>query len=172
MTDSSFKAMNIPYYYAVGCRDGAYSFEIAYTSDTNIAVAMRNAFENTWKKYPNKRYYVKGFNANGTVLEPYNKPRDGQGFYISALPSFKPMNLGEKSLAYPLRIFNSPQISDAVAVFASHEIADKVGIRLMETNMACKTMNGLMVDPRFYFDYSCPAINGEALNRCFEEGQL
>lgn len=60
----------------------------------------------------------------------------------------------------------------AVAVFADHEIADKVGKRLIDSHMASTTMNGSIIDPAFYVAYSCPPISGETLNGWFKEGVL
>lgn len=172
MTNKNFKALGIDHYYAIGCRNGAYTFDIAYTSDESIAVALRNALEDTWKNHPNKRYRIHGFNGNGTVLEPYGKPHNDQYFWISALATFIPMDIGDKSIAIPLRINNSPRVGDTVAVFASYKMADKVGIRLMDSYKPYKTMNGFTINPCFYFDYRCPAISGEVLNNWFKEGQL
>lgn len=59
-----------------------------------------------------------------------------------------------------------------VAVFADHEIADKVGKRLIDSHMASTTMNGSIIDPAFYVAYSCPPISGETLNGWFKEGVL
>lgn len=172
MTDKNFKALGIDHYYAIGCCSGFHSFDIAYTSDEAIAVALRNAYEDTWKNHPSRQYSVHGFNGLGLVLEPYSKPHDRQYFWISVLSSFNPMNIQNEVGAYPLRICCSPRVSDAVAVFADHEIADKVGKKLIKSHMISKTMNGFMIDPAFYVGYSCPQVSGETLNRWFKEGVL
>lgn len=172
MTDSDFKAMGIDHYYAIGCSKGGLSLDIAYTSDGAIATALLHALKSTWANHPNKRYRVHGFNGVEVVFEPYSKPHSDQYFWMSVLSPCTPMCIDNACMAYPLRITHSPRISDSVAVFASHEIADKVGVKLMDSTLTCKTMNGFMIDPCFYFDYRCPSISGDALNGWFKEGQL
>lgn len=43
------KAVGIDHYYAIGVRNGVNRFDVAYTSDEAIAVALRNALEDTWE---------------------------------------------------------------------------------------------------------------------------
>ena len=169
---TNFKALGITHYYAIGARNGVNSFDIAYTSDEAIAVALRNALEDTWKNHPNKRYRVHGINGRELVLEPYKKAPKGQYFWISVLSPCNPMAIYDTCIAYPLRVCCSPRVSDAVAVFADHEIADKVGKRLIKSHMPSTTMNGFIIDPAFYVGYSCPQVLGETLNGWFKEGVL
>lgn len=173
MTDkNNFKAVGIDHYYAIGCSKGGKSFDIAYTSDGAIATALLHALKSTWANHPNKRYRVHGFNGVEVVLEPYSKPHSDQYFWISVLSSYNPMTIDDACTAVALRINKYPWESDAVAVFASHQMADKVGASLMESTMITKTMSGFMVDPKFYFDYRCPIYLGESLNKWFMEGRL
>ena len=172
MSDPNFKAVGIDHYYAIGCSKGSLSFDMAYTSDANIAVALRNAFENTWQSHPNKRYLVRGFNGVMAVLEPYCKPHSGQHFWVSVLSSYNPMEIYDNCMAFPLRINKAPTVSDTVAVFASYTIANKVGERLMESHEGTTSMRGLKISPSAYYDYRCPVISGELLNKWFTEGRL
>lgn len=166
------KAVGIDHYYAIGVRNGVNRFDVAYTSDEAIAVALRNALEDTWENHPKKRYKVHGFNGRELVLPHYKEAHMGQYFWISVLSPCNPMAIYDTCIAYPLRVYCSPRVSDAVAVFADHEIADKVGKRLIDSHMASTTMNGSIIDPAFYVAYSCPPISGETLNGWFKEGVL
>lgn len=171
MTDRNFKALGIDHYYVIGCRDGFYSFDIAYTKDITIAVALRDAFENTWKNHPNKWYRIQGFNGNGTVLEPYSKPHSKQGFWISTVSSFNPMHINEDDSAY---LAVSPKLfwSNTFAVCASAGVAKKLGLSLMESNKRFKVMNGYLAFQEELNSIECHIHTGEQINRWFKEGRL
>lgn len=171
MTDNNFNAYGIDHYYAVGCCDGFYSFDIAYTSDEMIAVALRDALENTWQKHPNKRYRVQGFNGNVTVLEPYGKPHERQYFWISVLSSINPMGLCEESLGYMVTS-NRRFWSSTFAVCASMNFAKKLGLALMNSENEFRVMNGFSAVREELNDILCTVRNGERINTLFKEGRL